>query len=224
VTDTARRRSDKRRDLLDGALEVFAADGYTRASIDAIARAAGVSSRTIYNQFGDKAGLFEAVIVDSARRVADVQVALADRLLGGVPGRTRDIESTLVGFGRVWATADPEFATHFALVRQVRAEVGHVPADALRAWQDEGPLRVRRAVADHLRRMAEAGLLDLPDADLAANHLIMLVATEAVDRARDLGAPPDRAEIHRLADAGVRTFLHGNAPGLRRTRSTAPAP
>src|SRR4051794_3291532 len=93
VTITHRRGSDKRRGLLDGALEVFAADGYARVSIDAIARAAGVSSRTIYNQFGDKAGLFEAVIVDSARRVADSQVAVADRLLGGVPGRTRDVEA-----------------------------------------------------------------------------------------------------------------------------------
>jgi AcrR family transcriptional regulator len=218
VSDTDRRRSDKRRDLLDGALEVFAADGYARASIDAIARAAGVSSRTIYNQFGDKAGLFEAVIVDSARRVADSQVALADRLLGGVPARTRDVEAALVAFGRVWATADPEFATHFALVRQVRAEIGHVPPDALRAWQEEGPRRVRRSVAEHLRRMAEAGLLDLDDADLAANHLILLVANEAIDRAQDRAAPPGRAEIHRLADAGVRTFLHGRAQASKRYR------
>ena len=48
-------RSDKRRAIIDGALAVFARDGYTRASIDAISAEAGVSTRTVYNHFTDKA-------------------------------------------------------------------------------------------------------------------------------------------------------------------------
>ncbi len=199
---------DKRRALLDGALAVFAADGYTRASIDNIARAAGVSTRTIYNQFGDKAGLFEAVIIDSAHRVAATQVITVQRYLGKIA----DIEADLIEFGRIWATPAPEYAAHFTLVRQIMAEAGHIPESSLRAWQETGPLRVRREIATHLRDIAEAGHLDITDADIAAAHLVQLVAGDVNTRSYYGAIPLPPAEIHRLADAGVRAFLHGYAP------------
>lgn len=198
---------DKRRALLDGALIVFAADGYSRASVDNIARAAGVSSRTIYNQFGDKATLFEAVIVDSARRVADAQIITVQRLLGKIV----DLEADLIEFGRVWATPSPDYAPHFALVRQVAADAAHIPEGALRAWQETGPFRVRREIATHLRRIADAGHLDIVDADVAASHLVQLVAGDATARSYHGAIPLPDQEIHRLADAGVRAFLHGYA-------------
>lgn len=202
-----RRGTDKRHALLDGARDVFAADGYSRASIDGIARAAGVSTRTIYNQFGDKARLFEAVIIDSAERVAAAQVITVQRYLGKIV----DIEADLIEFGRVWATPDPEYATHFTLVRQVIAEVGHVPESSLRAWQEAGPLRVRREIALHLRRIADSGHLEITDADLAAGHFVQLAAGDVNTRSYYGAIPLPIQEVHRLADAGVRAFLHGYA-------------
>lgn len=199
-------RADKRRVLLDGALAVFAEDGYARASIDTIARRAGVSTRTIYNQFEDKAALFEAVIVDSAQRTADAQIITVQRYLG----RIVDIEEDLIEFGRVWVTQTFEHATHFALVRQVIADARHIPERTLRAWQEAGPSRVRREIAEHLRRIADAGHLTITDADLAALHLVQLVAGDATSTY--FGALPlPTEELHRLADAGVRAFLHGYA-------------
>ena len=204
---------DKRRALLDGALRVFAADGYTRASIGSIARAAGVSTRTIYNQFADKAALFEAVIVDSAERVAEAQVATVRRYLG----RIADVERDLREFGRAWATPEPRWIPHFTLVRQIAAEAGHVPESALHAWQAAGPLRVRAEIAAHLRRIADAGLLAVGDAEgdaeLAAIHLVQLVAGEATSRSHHGAVPLPVEEVHRLADAGVRAFLHGYGRG-----------
>ncbi|HEX5290793.1 MAG TPA: TetR/AcrR family transcriptional regulator [Streptosporangiaceae bacterium] len=198
------RGGDKRRALLDGALAVFSADGYSRASVDNIARAAGVSTRTLYNHFGDKAALFEAVIVDSAQRVAAAQVITVQRLLG----RIADIEADLTEFGRVWATPSPQYAAHFALVRQITADADHIPPAALEAWQQAGPLRVRAEIADHLRRIAQAGHLSIDDPETAAVHLIQLVMA-----GRTFHGPvaPPTGEIHRLADAGVRAFLHGYA-------------
>src|SRR3954468_20455887 len=124
--ETARPRprgglADKRRAILAGALTVFARDGYTRASIDAIAAEAGVSTRTIYNHFQDKAQLFQAVIQESATRVADAQIAILDRCLD----RVTDLERDLIEVGRAWATPMADYADHFALVRQITAEVGH---------------------------------------------------------------------------------------------------
>ena len=198
---------DKRRALLDGALLVFAQDGYTRASIPALARAAGVSTRTIYNLFDDKAALFEAVIADSARRAADAQIITVQRLLGKIV----NIEDDLIEFGRAWVRPAPEQAPHFALVRQVIADANHIPETTLRAWQEAGPLRVRKEIADHLRRIADAGHLVITDADLAAVHLVQLVSGDVTTRTYNGAIPLSPEETQRLADAGVRAFLHGYA-------------
>jgi len=205
TTEIRRRGGDKRRALLDGALVVFAADGYTRASIDMIARTAGVSSRTIYNQFGDKAALFQAVIVDSAERVAEAQIITVQRYLGKIV----DIEADLIEFGRIWATPSSQYQPHFALVRQVVADAAHIPDAALRAWQEAGPLRVRREIAEHLRRIADAGNLTIEDADIAAAHLVQLVSADVSTRTYYGVKPLPTSEVHRLADAGVQAFLHG---------------
>ncbi|WP_345639359.1 TetR/AcrR family transcriptional regulator [Rugosimonospora acidiphila] len=207
-------RPDKRRAILDGALAVFARDGYTRASVDAIAREAAVSTRTIYNQFHDKATLFGEVIQDSARRVAQAQITLLQRYLTKVV----DVEADLIEFGRVWATPMPEFRAHFALVRQINAEAGHVPQAALDAWQESGPRRVRAELARLLGRLGERGLLRLDDPERAAVHFAVLTAAEVTARTYHGALPLPEAEIHRLADSGVRAFLHGYA-GLAAVRS-----
>ena len=197
-------RGDKRRALLDGALSVFAQDGYTRASINTIASAAAVSTRTIYNQYGDKATLFEAVIVDSAKQVADAQIATVQRHLGKIV----NIEDDLIEFARAWAKPDPQYANHFALVRQIHADANHIPEATLRAWQDAGPLRVRKEIADHLARIANAGHLSVGDPDLAAVHLVELIAGDITNRSFYGAIPLSPAETGRRAAAGVRAVLH----------------
>ncbi|MBN6050473.1 TetR/AcrR family transcriptional regulator, partial [Nonomuraea sp. RK-328] len=195
-------REDKRRAILAGALTVFARDGYTRAGIDTIARAAEVSTRTIYNHFADKAELFQAVIQDSAARAADAQIAVIERHLRKVT----DLETDLIEFGReLTAPAGDGHAEHFALVRQINAEAGHIPQTAIDAWQETGPLRVRRELAGYLRRWSEQGLLHAEDPDRAAVHLLLLIS---VDDPSYRGANPTDAELIRTVTSGVRTFLH----------------
>ncbi|MEQ8998930.1 MAG: TetR/AcrR family transcriptional regulator [Coleofasciculus sp. B1-GNL1-01] len=55
-------KPDKAQAILAGALQVFTKHGYTAASMDRIASAAGVSKPTLYNYFQDKQGLFVALI------------------------------------------------------------------------------------------------------------------------------------------------------------------
>ncbi|OYN99806.1 TetR/AcrR family transcriptional regulator [Enemella evansiae] len=191
-------REDKQQALLRGALRVFARDGYTRASIQTLAAEAGVSTRTIYNQYGNKEALFRAVILDSARQVAERESALADRLLG----RITDLRADLIEFGIAWATPDPASADHFAMVRQVRAEQDHIDPEVLAAWQQAGPERVTGVVAGHLAAMAERGLLRIDDPDLAAVHLIQLTANT-------VQSMPAAADPERIVTAGVDAFLHG---------------
>jgi AcrR family transcriptional regulator len=56
---------DSSRDrILTAAREAFAAVGFAGARVDGIARAAGCNKQLIYHYFGDKAGLYEAVVRD----------------------------------------------------------------------------------------------------------------------------------------------------------------
>lgn len=190
-----RKRGDKRRAILTGALTVFARDGYTRASIDAISAEAGVSTRTIYNHFQDKAQLFQNVIQESATRAADAQIAIIDRYLH----RVADLEADLIEFGCAWTTKSADNAEHFALVRQISAEGSHIPQAALDAWEETGPRRVRLALAERMAYLAERGLLRFDDAERAALHFMVLISTSVWPES-------ERTET---VTGGVRTFLYG---------------
>ena len=206
-TPTRERRglSEKRSAITRGALVVFGRDGYTRASIDAIAAEAGVSTRTIYNHFDDKQHLFLSVIQQSATQVATAQIGLLDRYLD----RIDDLEADLVALGRAWTKPMAEFSDHFALVRQINAEVGHFPQAGLDAWQATGPRRVHGELARRLRQLTEQGLLELEDADRAATHFVLLVGSEITSRSYYGAIPLEETEVTGIVASGVRAFLHG---------------
>jgi AcrR family transcriptional regulator len=190
---------------MDAALTVFSTRGFARSSIEAIADAAGVSNRTIYNHFRDKADLFQVVIETSAALVADAQVEIVERHLGPLP-RRRDVEATLIAFATEWTAPMPRYDAHRRLVEQVRAEVGHIPSPALGAWQRAGPARVRAALASAFARWAEAGLLRAADPDVAALHFTRL--TTLVDPLHP-GVTPRRAQAAGLLADAVHAFVHG---------------
>jgi AcrR family transcriptional regulator len=200
--------ADKRDAIATGARIVFGREGYTRASIDAIATEAAVSTRTIYNHFDDKEHLFLTVIKESATQVADAQIALITQHLDQVT----DLEHDLIVFGRAWATSTTAFAEHFALVRQINAEVGHIPQVTLDSWQETGPLRVHRELARRIQQLADKGLLEIDDADQAASHLVLLSGAEVTNRSYYGAIPLNENEITQIATAGVQAFLHGYVP------------
>lgn len=52
--------------LLDNAKKEFLEYGFHDASLRRISAVSGVSTNSIYTRFGDKAGLFEAIVKDAA--------------------------------------------------------------------------------------------------------------------------------------------------------------
>ncbi|WP_170026682.1 TetR/AcrR family transcriptional regulator [Actinomadura oligospora] len=74
--------------MLSAAREHLAGDGVTRVSVDAVAKAADVSRQTVYNVFGSKTGLLEALFdslaehaglsLEPAFTANDVDEALAE--------------------------------------------------------------------------------------------------------------------------------------------------
>lgn len=197
-----------------GGREVFARDGYVRASIDAIAVASGVSTRTIYKHFSDKPALFAAVIIDSAARVAEAEIALVERHLSTVT-RAEELESALRAFALEWLDDSaaslagmPDSAVHRALIGQVRAEAAHLGAEVIATWWRAGAGRVRAELARAFARLNDAGLLRIDDSERAAvqfSHLISAVPGPPAARV------PTREREVWIVD-GVRVFLRGCAP------------
>jgi AcrR family transcriptional regulator len=195
----------KRRAVLTGALSVFARDGYARASIDAIAEAAGVSTRTVYNHFTDKAGLFAAVVQDSAAAVASAHIEQIDAILGGIQSAD-DLEDALVSCGLALNDIVPPEAPHWGLVRHVHADAAHIPSDVVDTWRRLGPARTKRQLALHFSDLARRGFLQLEDPDTAAVHYSALTGSASSSA---LEPEPSAQRVRQLVVAAVATFLHG---------------
>lgn len=62
-----RSSEDTRRKILASAYGLFYREGFQRSGVDAVAEAAGVTKRTLYNHFPSKDALIAAVLRDQAR-------------------------------------------------------------------------------------------------------------------------------------------------------------
>lgn len=202
---TSRLRPDKRRAILDAARASFGRQGYVRAATEAIARDAGVSTRTLYNHFPSKQELLRTVLVDGAAEVAEAFQTRAARL--DTNARADDV---LLALGHALAAHRLDFPEHFAVAQHVAVERGHFPDGLVEAWRRAGPEAVESRVADVLARLARAGALRDDDHRHAAEQLILLTAG-AIAFAAPPGTSLDRAAAGAIIARGVRTFLHGHA-------------
>jgi AcrR family transcriptional regulator len=84
-----RRKSvETRQQIIDAAYTLFYQSGYMRTGVDAIANAAGITKRTLYQHFGSKDDLIEAVLehqhqiaLERIRRWADCITRKPDRMV-----------------------------------------------------------------------------------------------------------------------------------------------
>jgi TetR/AcrR family transcriptional repressor of mexJK operon len=193
----------KRAAIVRAALDTFVREGYTRAGVDAIAAAAGVSKRTIYDYYGDKQNLFVATLHETmAQHAADFQDLLV-RTLGDVT----DLEGALTSFGVAFATAIARSADRAAIMRLIIAEAPHVPALREPAPGDT----VQSVLAARLAELGEQGLLDVPDPAEAAEFLGLLVTGRLNYRSWYGALPLADDEIAHLVAGGVRVFLRAYA-------------
>lgn len=82
ATTTGKRQaaaSQRRQDILDAALDIFAAEGFAAARLDEVAERAGVAKGTIYLSFKDKEDLFEQILVSAIAPILTQAAALSAR-------------------------------------------------------------------------------------------------------------------------------------------------
>lgn len=160
--DAARNRAA----LVRAAREAFRTAGET-ASLEAIARAAGVGIGTLYRNFPTREDLVAAVY---ASELDDV-LATADRLRGSLPAETAL---------RSWLDRYADFFTaKRGMVAALRA--GTLSGAATTANTRE---RVNAAMASLLRAGAESGTLrdDIPADDVTTAMLGIFLATDDPDQ------------------------------------------
>jgi TetR/AcrR family transcriptional repressor of mexJK operon len=183
-------------DLIDAAARLFLANGYTRTSLEAIARAARVAVRTIYVKFGGKAGLLEAVMVSRREEFF----------------RIHEMEHDLRPFREVV----DDFARQFfdllcedqliAMQRVVIAEAGDNP-ELAHTFYDAGPRMTREMLERFFARPDIRAQLrdDLPFEQLPA-FLTSWISGDAMQRFVFPHDQPERAEAHRLLAQRLELF------------------
>jgi len=187
--------------ILDAAASVFCEQGYMRASMDRVARAAGVSKATLYNHFDDKSALFRAAV----RRVSETFVLELDEMgLDRLP-----LPEALLRLGSYYL----DFLLterNLSVVRAVLAESQHDP-DLGRAFHESGPAVAQQAVADLLARRMAAGDLPACDSLRAARHFVALLRGDLFWRAL-LRVPVAPEERTPHMESAVKQFLSGIQP------------
>ncbi|MCV6963921.1 TetR family transcriptional regulator [Mycobacterium intermedium] len=185
----------------EAAVATFLEMGYAGATMEAIARSAGITKRSLYARYPDKRAVFADVIPWALARYTD-DAAIEDI-------DEDDIEGTLLKLGR----AALERATHPENVRLKRIafnEAALFPEFKISAESMMWAGR-QRAVTEVLRRYADLGVIDVEDLELAAEHFLAMV--EAVPaRMADFGVFRSKKQQERHLQYAVRLFLRGVMP------------
>jgi AcrR family transcriptional regulator len=186
--------------ILDAASEEFRTTGYAGSAMTAIARRAGVSTKTLYRLVPTKAELFRQVV----RRKIGTFVVAINALEAGADDVAVGLERLLVAYGTL--TLGPEA---LAINRLVIGESRRFP-ELGRAFYADAVQRTAHLVAAWLERQCRRNLIRLDDPMLAADMLrgMMILGPQ---RAAMLGQakPPDAAQIASRAKACARLFLNG---------------
>jgi AcrR family transcriptional regulator len=196
----ARCDEETRAVIVDAARHAFAANGFAGTGMDSVARAAGVSTKTLYRLFPNKVALFEGMVTERTDAlVSTVKLRACD---GG------DVEAALaealVMCGELMLDGEV-----IALQRVVAGESDKFP-DIAETFFNKAIMRTQGALADWLRVQVKRGTIAVDDVDIAAGMLLGMLALQPL-RAAMFGhrPPPNRSEIEQRAKACGALFLKG---------------
>ena len=201
--DAATPESDKRRQILDGARQVFMGAGFDGASMGEIARTAGVSKGTLYVYFDSKEALFEALTLEEKRGLAEALF----RLDADDP----DVAAVLTRLGTTYLIemVRPE---HVAVIRMVIGACEKFPRFG-QAFFEAGPAMGVARLTAYLDAQVTAGRMKAADTNLAAKHFLHLCQAGLLTRLLfNAGDPVTRDEIDYRIREAVRVFFAGYGP------------
>lgn len=191
------RDRDKRRQIIDGACQVFLEHGFDAASMSAIARAAAVSKGTLYVYFKSKEDLFEAIIEEQRRHQAE-QIFKLDE--------TADIADELRRLGEEFAIflCRPE---GISPLRTVIAIADRMPSLGHKFYLS-GPAFAIDKLKTYLDGKVAAGVLRPHDTEVAAAQFIdSCVSLNFKPMLFNFNGAPTTEQIVRVVNVAVSAFL-----------------
>ena len=191
-------RTPRRAHILDVAAKILAERGYRDTTMLEVARRASASKETLYAWFGDKLGLFEAVI---RRNAGAVRLALNGHL-----DEDTSVESALTNFGRALAThllCDNAVAINRVAISEARSS----PSLA-GSLSKSGRAPIHRTLVRYLEQCHARGLLDVEDTNVAVDTFVGLLLGDA-QTLRLLGVidAPCETDIEGRATRAAQNFL-----------------
>ena len=196
----ADRQADRRRQILDAAVKVFARSGFHASRVGDIAEEAGVAYGLVYHYFKSKDELLETIFRDTwtqmLARVREVEAS-------GVPAReqVRQVTALLL---RTWRR-DPDLVR--VLVREVTRSA-HVQQEV------EEIAQAMQALEGIIQRGQEAGEFN-SGLDPRLGAVVFYGALDEILTGWVLGQLPDRDEDIAKAERNVVSLLVGGLSGKK---------
>jgi TetR/AcrR family transcriptional repressor of mexJK operon len=179
--------------------------------MEEIAELAGITKRTVYNNYADKETLFTHIVLDVIAYAEVFARGLRAEFSTGMAAA--ELRPALHDLGRRLALAivRPE------VIARRRLLIGEARAfpNLAREYFDRAPGQVIAALAAGFEALGRARLLCAMDPRRAAEQFAYLVAGEPLDHAMLVGTAPPKEHLIACAREGVETFLarYGTEPG-----------
>ncbi|MCB5184784.1 TetR/AcrR family transcriptional regulator [Methylobacillus gramineus] len=185
--------------MLEIAAQTFLDKGFQGASIEGIAKAAGVSKLTIYRHFETKNSLFIAVI----RKYMDIYVSA----LVEATNTKKPPAEALFDIGLF--ISDQWFkSNNIKLSRILIAEVHRI--EGLSAMIDQALNEGRIPVEHYLLQLMDRGLVSFTDVRAATIQFVQLCVSGHYFLLRDESVIPDDEGRARLVRSAVNLFMYGH--------------
>lgn len=169
-----RRPAVRPQEILEAAFRVFGSRGLHQATLDDVARAAGISKGTIYLYFPSKAALFTAMLKARVNAIMPPVEGPQDGRAGGTTRhRLSILGRRLYRFFRSSA--------YLAMYRTVISEVSQFPKATAHFYR-EGILQATKRLADVIRRGIATGEFREVDPVIAARAFVGMFQIFAVSQ------------------------------------------
>ena len=188
----------KRASVLYGASKVFIEEGYSQATMDRVAEAAGVSKRTVYKHFRSKQELFNVVVDGIWTRITAWSVEWMD------PQGDPRVEL------RAFATEMLEQLLHpqvLPILRMAAAEFMQRPDFGREFYERTGSFGLED-LSVYLNEANREGCLTVPDAALAAAQFHALIKDPLLwPQMMGFQARPTEHESSEVIEQAITLFL-----------------
>ena len=184
-------RKARKKEIEQAALTLLVENGYGATTMAAVAKAAGASFETLYKWYGDKQGLFRAIVESNTATLREM-LALSSSNAANPLAPLKEFGPKLVAV----LTSDEVVALNRAAAVDPSGELGRIIAEAGRG-----------SVAPQLTDLFARVIAEYDPAQVTEIYLGLLLGDLQIRRVIGRMPPPDATEIRQRADRAIEMLL-----------------